>query len=343
MNLRARLLMFAIGVSVVGCRAEGDRPPEPEPAAPAWEPPAREPVAEPPPVPPVDRSLGVGLELRRPIVDGRLTLVPIIATRAMREVRYITLEEGLDNGSVEVAEMGDLVVDSLLVYNRSALPLFVLQGELLLGGKQDRVIARSAVIAAGTTNTLSVRCVEHSRSDGGIWFDAGGAIVELSLRRAIAHELQMQVWGEVDAINRRLGLDPPTRTYRLAAAAQAQGENAARRQRIFEQLAHREEHALVVGFAVAIDGELVAIDRFATPALLHQLEPMLLASYVVDAGGPAPARPAPARPAIDPAAIRRFVASLLAVATEASTIVLAERSEADKRASLPETLYRDEE
>ena len=43
----------------------------------------REAVEQPPPVatpePVVDRSLGTGFELRRPIVDGRLTLVPIIA------------------------------------------------------------------------------------------------------------------------------------------------------------------------------------------------------------------------------------------------------------------------
>jgi hypothetical protein len=141
--------------------------------------------------------------------------------------------------------------------------------------------------------------------------------------------MQVEVWAQVDAINRRLHVAPPTRTYRLAAAAQGQGDNAARRTQIFEQLARREDHDLIVGFAVAIDGELVALDRFATPALLRQFERMLLASYVVDTDGRAPDRPA-----IDPAAIRRFAAGPLAVTTPASTIVLTERSEAEKRAAL---------
>lgn len=325
MNLRARLWMFAIVVSVVGCREEADRPPEPDPVpeAPAWQAPGPE-LA-----PAIDRTLGAGFELRRPVIDGRLTVVPIIATRATSDARYITLGAGLATGAVEVTEWNGLIVDTLLVHNHSDRELFALQGELLVDGMQDRVIARSAIIAAGETTTLLVQCVEHSRSTGAPAFRAGGAIVELSLRRTIAHEQQVEVWRQVDAINQRLHFAPPTHTYRMAAAAQAQGDNAARRTQIFEQLARREEHDLIVGFAVAIDGELVALDRFATPALFRELEVMLLASYGVDTDGPARVHST-----LDPVAIRRFAASPLAVTTPASTTVLTERSAAEKQASL---------
>jgi hypothetical protein len=329
MNLRA-LSMFAIVVTVVGCRGGDDRPPAPEPVPEAIAEPTARPAPEPALSPAIARSFGPGLELRRPIVDGRLTLVPIIATRATPQIRYITLREGLTSGIVEVTEMGGLVVDTLRVHNNSARPLFVLQGELLVDGMQDRVTAQTVIIAAGESSPLPVRCVEHSRSDGGPEFHTGAAIVELSLRRTLAHEMQSEVWAEVDAINRRLHLEPPTRTYRLAADVQAQGDNAARRARIFEQLARREEHAQMVGLAVAIDGKLLAVDQFTTPELYHQLESMLLASYVVGTEGRAPDRPA-----LSADAILRFVASPFAVINAASTIVLAERSNAEKLASQP--------
>ena len=328
MNQRARLLMFAIGISVVGCREEGDKSSDPDPALEAaWQRPYPEPVRAHDRA--IARSLGDGFELRRPIRAGRLTLIPIVATRAAAEPRYLTLVEGLSSGAVEITESGGLVVDTLLVRNGADRPLFVLQGELLIDGMQDRVIATTAIIAAGETAPLTVRCVEHNRSEGAPGFHAAGAIVELGLRRTIAHEFQNDVWDHVDAINRRQHLAPATRSYRLAAAALAQGDNAVRRSALYEQLLRRrEEHAQRVGFAVAIDGELVALDWFATPALFHQLEYLLLASYLAGTEGRAPERPA-----IEPAAVRLFAASPLAVETAASTIVLTQRSEAEKRAA----------
>jgi hypothetical protein len=319
MNVRARLLILA--ASLVACDGSRDA------AAPA----AREAVEQPPPAPKpepiVDRSLGAGFEVRKPIVDGRLTLVPIIATRAVPDVHYVTLAAGLASGQVEVTEAGPaLVVDTLHVVNRSDRPLFVLQGELVIEGRQDRITAESQIVAPGATDDLKVRCVEHSRASGSDRFKPGHAIGELALRRTLAFETQPEVWGVIDAINKRLRLAPPTKTYRLAAAAQS--ANDARRARIVAQLARREERDRIVGYAVAVDGELLAIDRVDSPAIMKELEPMLLASYLADTDGPVK----PHAP-LTPDAVRTFAASRVAAQTATSYVVLRERDAAAQAAT----------
>src|SRR5262245_21706855 len=148
-------------------------------------------VAEPPP----DRSLGDGFEMRGIIREDRVLFVPIIATGAIPSTRYVTLARGISSGNVVVQEMpAGLVVDKLRIANHSELPLFALQGELVLGGQQDRVLGESAVIAPGESTTIEVRCVELHRASGQMRFKTGGPLAELSLRREIRHGNQAGVW-----------------------------------------------------------------------------------------------------------------------------------------------------
>lgn len=327
MNVRARLLIFAIGVTALGCQSERSAPTQP--AVLVEEAPVTV-ALDPAPTPSVDRSLGGGFEMRRPIVDGRLTIVPIIATRASgSSVQYLTLSEGLSSGIATLTEAGEtLVVDSLRITNRSDRPLFALQGEVVIEGMQDRVIAQSEIVPPGESRLLTVRCVEHDRASGPLEFKTSHAIVELPLRRTLAHEEQSEVWGHVDAINQRLHLYPPTKTYRLAAAQQPANGVDARRAAIIEQLGKREERGRIVGYAVAVDGQIVALDRFATPELARTLEPMLLASYLANAAGPART----VRPAISPVDVQQFAATA-GEHTDASLVILRERTDRERQAT----------
>ena len=57
-------------------------------------------------------------------------------------------------------------VNSLTLANRAKLPLFLLSGEVVIGGKQDRIIGKNTVVAPRTTETVPVFCVEHGRWSG---------------------------------------------------------------------------------------------------------------------------------------------------------------------------------
>lgn len=296
-------LVLCVAVAACG----GDRgEPRPHTAPPAPQ------AAPKPAAPPVDLSLGAGYEMRHPVHDGRLTLIPIVASAPPAAPQYLTLEDGMARHLVRVKELADWQVDKVRIKNKSDQPLFAMTGELIVDALQDRVLAEDIVIPPHTSRRVSVRCVEQNRERGGDVFHAGNALAELDLRELVAHQSQTQVWAQVDTINARLGLAPPTKTYRLAAQAQP----AARRDALAAQLAQVPDRERMVGLAVAIDGKLVAFERFASPALYQQLERELVGAYVASDSGP----PHEGR-ALLPEDVRRF-ALATATTTDASTIIL---------------------
>lgn len=275
---------FVLCVALAACgdeRTESSGPSvAPTPSAVA--PPAAKPA--PPPAKPVDLSFGTGYELRRPLHDGRLTIVPIVQTAARSTAlpHYVTLQSAMNRHIVTVRELGDWQVDTVRIKNKSREPVFAMAGEVIVDALQDRVIARDVVIPPHTSIQVAVRCVEQNREQGGRTFHAGNALAELDLREPIVHQAQTQVWAQVDTINQRLGLSPPTKTYRIAAQAQP----TARAAQIQQQLAALPDRANLVGLAVAIDGKVVAIDRFASPQLYQDMESELLGSYAASDDGP---------------------------------------------------------
>ncbi len=285
------LVVLAVSSSLVGCLDNGGEKsaPKPEPTATAKQLPSRR--ADPKPAPEVakvDLTLGQGFEMRRPITDGRVTLIPIIATQKMTSEKFITLHDGMTKGMVSVREVGgtdDWEVDTVRITNRSRETLVVLEGELIEDAMQDRVTAEAVTILAGKTQNISVRCVEEDRDHGGTKFNPGNAIAEVGLRRTVVHSSQDQVWTKVKQINARDKIRTSTNTYRVAAHAQAK-DGAERRDRLVKQLELLEERPNIVGLAVAIDGQVVAIDRLATPDLYRQLEGKLIASYLPATSGP---------------------------------------------------------
>ena len=306
-------------VVIAGC---GDPEPAPRPTPP--------PVVAPAPEPPPDLSLGAGYEMRGVVRDDHVVLIPIIATGTVATTSYVTLQDALASHTATVREMpGDMVVEQLRVRNRGALPLFVMSGELVFGGQQDRVLAETRIIAPGETVDVSVRCVEREREDGSPSFHASHLIAELALRRAIVHEAQADVWEQVDAINSRLGTQNHTSTYRKAAGLQLTPPSSTHRDHLLAELAKHPARDRMVGLVVVLGGKIIAIERFASPALYQALEGELVASYaasdhdVVQEGR-----------LVTPAAVREFAQHAWGLqTTDASYVLLRPNKDAllDKR------------
>ncbi|GAG99032.1 unnamed protein product, partial [marine sediment metagenome] len=112
-----------------------------------------------------------GLMLGEPIEHGALEIVPIVSHQPRADDLYIGLDQGLQAGTVEVFEMGAQSggsggnqVNRVLVINRSDKPLYLMPGEIILGGDQDRSISQECVIPVGAKPTaVPVFCVEHGR------------------------------------------------------------------------------------------------------------------------------------------------------------------------------------
>src|SRR5262249_9228984 len=138
------------------------------------------PLARPSP-PPVDLSLGDGFEMRRPLRDGRLSLIPLIATHPA-PAGYITLAAAVARHQATVRELpAQWRVDSVRTRNRGRIPAVAYAGGVLLDAKQARGLAEPRVIPPGASDDLAVRCIEQSRETGGRVFHVPGVLAELDL------------------------------------------------------------------------------------------------------------------------------------------------------------------
>src|SRR5205823_8628521 len=90
-------------------------------------------------------------------------------------------------------------VNQLVLINRSKRPLLLLAGELVSGGKQDRIIGKDRIVPVGAEPLpLDVFCVEHGRWSSGANFTDAKTIVHPSVReQATFKKDQGKVWSAV--------------------------------------------------------------------------------------------------------------------------------------------------
>src|SRR5262249_23115484 len=125
-------------------------------------------------------------------------------------------DEALSDQTVLVEEVsqGGSVPD-LLVENKGDLRILFLEGEELVGAKQNRVLNTSVLVPAHTKLPIPVSCVERKRwRYSSQYFAASGAHSPSKLRRALKSSVteslkrsrghtsdQGQVWQQVDALH----------------------------------------------------------------------------------------------------------------------------------------------
>jgi len=275
-----------------------------------------------------------------PIESGNLLLFPVVRAdgKATMETPFITLDEGLKSGEVEVTEAGrarGLVrrrgggdaqnsyrgdeVNTLVLVNHSKRPLLLLAGEVVTGGKQDRIVAKDRIVQAnGDPIDLSVFCIEPGRwTESSPVFGASDKsaarsfMVQPEVReRAMVDQDQQQVWdsvhGTMSKMEAAAAPPAPASTYRgggvmydtappmsLGTTSYAKMmENPAISQKVDEAAAPvmkareevlaklRDEHA--VGVVVAVRGEIVWADLFASTDLLARYWTKLVRSYAAE-------------------------------------------------------------
>src|SRR3954470_2388796 len=165
-----------------------------------------------------------GYKVLDPIRHGNLTVFPVVAAKSYATGEFLTLDEGLRTGEVVVTEAGSVQglmrrhgtpsmhhdgaqVNRLVLVNNSKRPLLLLAGEIVTGGKQDRVIGKDRIVPAESDPVdLSVFCVEPGRwtaAEGKYEFgtargEMSAVIAAPAVRsKAMAAKDQQQVWDEV--------------------------------------------------------------------------------------------------------------------------------------------------
>jgi hypothetical protein len=254
-----------------------------------------------------------GWQVHDPITYSNLALFPVTGGERLLRRDYITLDEGLASGEIEVTELGTALirrrpgpppdsaqVNTLALINHSKKALVLLAGEIVTGGKQDRVISKDRIIPPGADPLpLDVFCVEPGR-----WHGASSAFEGKSLmaapkvrERAAVAKNQQEVWDATGEVRRGVAdaAGAPAAEALAGSSSYAQLDRSdALKTRIdtaSHDLQRDYERALrgalrgkdVVGVVVAINGEIVWADLFAQPRLFERYWPKLLRSYVVEA------------------------------------------------------------
>jgi hypothetical protein len=201
-------------------------------------------------------------------------------------------------------------VNTLVLVNRSRRPLLLLAGEIVTGGKQDRIIAKDRIVPADADPIdLSVFCIEPGRWTGATASFGASApaaaksfMVQPEVReKAMAAQDQQQVWNSVrgaistmevaaappavagsETVVRPLGTTSYARAMQSEAVSdkldQAAAPAIAEREQVLAKL--REEHA--VGVVVAVHGEIIWADLFASTDLLARYWTKLVRSYAAE-------------------------------------------------------------
>ncbi len=228
-----------------------------------------------------------GLRFGEPIQYHNLTLVPVSTNKPGPYPKYTLLEAGLKTKTLAVRELDgastEARVSEVQVRNRGKYAAFLLGGEMILGGKQDRIIEADSVVPNdGKWHSVKVFCVEHGRWAGGdMRFKGGQALAHVGLRKAAMSGDQSAVWAEVARKNEAHGTENETGTYRRTI------QNSLMRERITKHRLHLlrrlPKDPQLAGFVFAINGEIRAADLFGNPSLFGDLKNKLVSAYVLEA------------------------------------------------------------
>ena len=226
--------------------------------------------------------------LLAPIQVDSLTLTPIVAIAAAdaTDDQLLVLDEAMAARQVKIREVSEGTVNSLTFVNSAPHPVFVLAGEVIIGGKQDRIIGRNTVIPANTTQEVPVFCVEHGRWTGETKeFTTARALAHGRLRGQASYAAQREVWSEVAAKNVARRTTNDSDTYRRVAQQQSDGTLAAMEKRVNAALGALPpaDRGRMVGYAVSLNGAIATVDLFGSPALFKKLETKLVRSYLTEA------------------------------------------------------------
>ncbi len=271
------------------------------------------------------------------VTHENLTIFPVLSSRAADTSGFMTLDDAVASGDALVTEQGGEIlrrsrggrpviipplwqesgaqVNQLVLINRGSKPIILLAGEIVSGGKQDRIVGKDRLVPVGAAPLpLDVFCVEHGRwAEASPRFAAARMMVHPSVReKAAVEQNQTGVWAAVqggttapapgvsggigdlpparlsaDSIAGVIRNEAPSQSYRkIYNSPQIGGsveEFAAVMERRFSKATARLKGESVIGVVVAYGDEVVWSDVFASSQLFENYWPKLLRSYVVEA------------------------------------------------------------
>lgn len=229
------------------------------------------------------------IQVGEPILHESLAVFPLFAETGS-QADYALSDAALEAGTVTVEEVSEEgSVPELAVHNEGSLRVLFIEGEELVGAKQNRILNTSVLVAAGTQARIPVSCVEADR-----WrytsrrFGSAGRHASARLRRVLKKSVtsaarnrrehrsdQLGVWEEVARQQAALGAASPT------SAMADTFEAYADRLETFREKTKYVDGA--IGLAAAIGDQIVSIDLFDKPETCRRVWNRILSGLMLEA------------------------------------------------------------
>jgi len=222
------------------------------------------------------------VRVRETRTHGALLVFWLRAATTAPPLLIVTLEEARSSGDLVITERAQAAVPSLVVENRGKLHALLLAGEILLGGKQHRVVTEDILLPPlSGPLTIAVYCVEQGRWRGRAeHFESKGSFAAPGLRaRVMERADQGRVWAEVNKYATRATAPSETGSYQ---AIYDKPEVKEHQQEVERTLDHRAVPG-AQGAAVFVGSSLAGVDLFQDGGLFARQWPKLLRAHALEA------------------------------------------------------------
>ncbi|MGD2270213.1 MAG: hypothetical protein PVI06_07435 [Desulfobacterales bacterium] len=229
------------------------------------------------------------LQIGRKQSYKNLAVYPLLSEYAVT-LDYLTLDEAMSQDAIDVVEVDQGgSVPELKVINKSDKMILILDGEEVVGAKQNRIVNTTILIAADATTVIPVSCVEQGRwaytsekftSELRLMSPTIRSVkskdISLSLRDSGSYQSdQSAIWREIRQKAFRRG----ALTDSMEMAAIYRKETPA----IKEYVDHFKLVDHQIGAVFLINGKIVGMDCFGKADTLSKTYKKLTESYALDA------------------------------------------------------------
>ena len=260
----------------------------------------------------------VGYRVSSPYTYKNLTIFLLHGKDQNKKGNILTLQEAMERKLFVVYETSE--VNELEVENLSKeFDVFIQSGDIVKGGKQDRVLAVSIIIPARSGRVkIDAFCVESGRwtkrgnEESGKFTSSNDRIVTKELKIAAnASRSQSEVWSQVSEAQARLS--------KSVGGSVADGASRSSLQLSLENkqvVATVDDYVRnlsgvisgksdVIGYAAAINGKISSADVYASNALFKKVWPKMLKATATEAVSES--RSVRLADAVKPAAVKGFL------------------------------------
>lgn len=211
-----------------------------------------------------------------------LTIIPLKAETS-NTIDFLTLNKGFDLGLVEVRECEVEDVNNVIITNNAVTPLILIDGEEIIGAKQNRIVNKTLIVPPKTKMKISVSCTEKER-----WsyknnhicnFEQSDYIANSNTRRAKASALdecsfQYKVWDSIDTFSKRCSIKPKTSAMADCYEDFSKSQD--------EYLNHFKLSNGQTGLIAIIDNEIIGVEIFTSHEIYENYHDKIIRSYIID-------------------------------------------------------------